>query len=580
MERRPGELVFVYGTLKRGEPNHGLLRRARFLGRRRLPGVRMHDLGPYPMAVPAGGAGRDGQLDGSPLIHGELFCVDAEGLAALDRLENVPSDYARLRLTLSDGTPAWVYLGRPEQVSGAALVPYGDWGTAPVFSYGSNLCPDQLAARCHGWDGSGRVARLEGWHWGISKIRLGDRDAGGPAEGAAGIQPASNAQCWGVVHHLSPADQRALDHFEGVALGHYRSQTLLVTTLEGERFPVSTYVPTPEWSADGLRPSHAYANRIRRGQAHWPLPEAWRLAVELALAGDSPYAAPAVPALARLSPLPRHPSAAMKISVGCSLTVICPQPTPLVLLLQPHRSRQADLIEPDPLELQPAVPLQEFTDALGNRFCRLVAPAGETRISLRTVVADSGSPDAVVPSAQQVPVQELPPDVLPYLHASRYCETDRLGEIAWELFGACQPGWSLVQGICDHVHSHIQFSGGHASSTKTALDVCTQGRGVCRDFAHLAISFCRCLNIPARYCTGYLGHTGIAPNPEPIDFSAWFEAYLDGQWYTFDARFNTPRIGRVLIAHGRDAADVPFLRSFGVHQLACFEVITEALGPV
>ncbi|NQV11618.1 MAG: transglutaminase family protein [Cyanobacteria bacterium] len=267
----------------------------------------------------------------------------------------------------------------------------------------------------------------------------------------------------------------------------------------------------------------------------------------------------------------------MNINVGCELTVVCPQPTPLLLLLQPHSSRQLDLQGADPILVEPSVPVEEFSDGMGNRCCRLVAPAGESRISLGTVVADSGQPDAVVPSAHQLPVEALPPDVLPFLNASRYCETERLLDIAWNLFGASYAGWPLVQAICDHVHTHIQFSGDDARSTKTALDAHEEGRGVCRDFAHLAISFCRCLNIPARYCTGYVGYTGVAPSPEPIDFSAWFEAYLDGWWYTFDARYNTPRIGRVHHARGRDAADVPFLRSFGEHTLTGFEVITEAL---
>jgi len=267
----------------------------------------------------------------------------------------------------------------------------------------------------------------------------------------------------------------------------------------------------------------------------------------------------------------------MKINVGCELTVICPQPTPLLLLLQPHSSRQQDLLGADPILVEPAVPVEEFCDSQGNRCCRLVAPAGESHISLSTVVADSGQSDAVVPSAWQMPVESLPPDVLPFLNASRYCETDRLIDTAWSLFGGSLAGWPLVQAICDHVHSHIHFSGDDARSTKTALDAHQEGLGVCRDFAHLAICFCRCLNIPARYCTGYVGYTGVSPSPEPIDFSAWFEAYLDGWWYTFDARYNTPRIGRVLIARGRDAADVPFLRSFGEHELTGFEVITQAL---
>ncbi len=262
--------VFVYGTLKRGDVNHHWLEGARPLGRRRLAGLQLHDLGPYPMAVPAG----------SSLIHGELYAVEAGGLARLDELEDVPREYVRELLPLSDGSRAWVYRGRADQVQGRPLVPFADWGTTPIFSYGSNLCPEQLAGRCPAWDGSGLVVRLDGWRWGIRKIRVGR----GRGEGAAGIRPDPQAHCWGVVHHLPAADRRELDRREGVSIGHYRHQSVQVTSLSGERFPVSTYVPTPEWSAEGLIPGEEYAARILRGAAHWQLPEGWRQQLEAELA--------------------------------------------------------------------------------------------------------------------------------------------------------------------------------------------------------------------------------------------------------------------------------------------------------
>lgn len=270
----------------------------------------------------------------------------------------------------------------------------------------------------------------------------------------------------------------------------------------------------------------------------------------------------------------------MRITVGCDLTVACLQSTPLLLMVQPHTSRRGDLVSDDPLISQPAVPVTEFVDGFGNRCCRLVAPAGDTQLRLRALVECSGQPDPVLPHLSAVPVELLPPETYPFLRPSRYCETDRLDQTAWDLFGEIPAGWPLVQAICDWVHTRIHFDMGQARPTKTALEVLEEGQGVCRDFAHLAIAFCRSLNVPARYCTGYVGYTGVPRGPEPIDFSAWFEAYLEGGWHVFDARYNTPRIGRVLIGRGRDAGDVPFLHSFGPHDLNRFEVITQALAAV
>jgi transglutaminase-like putative cysteine protease len=193
------------------------------------------------------------------------------------------------------------------------------------------------------------------------------------------------------------------------------------------------------------------------------------------------------------------------------------------------------------------------------------------------VVADTGLPDALDPAARQHEVTALPHHTLMFLLGSRYCETDQLMNEAWSLFGKTAPGWPRVQAICDFVQSHVRFGYEHARATRTAVDVARERRGVCRDFAHLAITFCRCMNIPARYCTGYLGDIGVVPDADPMDFSAWFEVYLGQRWYTFDARHNTPRIGRVLMARGRDAADVAISTTFGPNTLKRFIVHTDEI---
>jgi transglutaminase-like putative cysteine protease len=204
-----------------------------------------------------------------------------------------------------------------------------------------------------------------------------------------------------------------------------------------------------------------------------------------------------------------------------------------------------------------------------------VAPAGEIRITTDAMIQDSGLPDAVEPMAVQHPVQDLPSDTLVYLLGSRYCETDRLSEMAWSLFEQTPPGWARVQAISNFVNQHIAFGYQHARATKTALEVFHERTGVCRDFTHLAIAFCRCMNIPARYCTGYLGDIGVPPAAEPMDFSAWMEVFLGGHWHVVDPRNNVPRIGRVLIAQGRDAADVALSNAFGPAILKGFKVWTD-----
>ena len=267
----------------------------------------------------------------------------------------------------------------------------------------------------------------------------------------------------------------------------------------------------------------------------------------------------------------------MKIRVGYELVYDFPQPTPMILVLGTHLTRASDVVVPDYLTTDPAVTISPYRDSYGNWCSRLVAPAGRMRLSGDGVVRDSGLPDVVAPSAPQHAVEDLPAETIVYLLGSRYCETDRLSDIAWQLFAQTAPGWARVQAICDYVHNHITFGYQYARPTKTAREAFDERNGVCRDYAHLGITFCRCMNIPARYCTGYLGDIGVPPVDAPMDFAGWFEAYLGGRWYTFDPRNNTPRIGRILIGQGRDASDVPISHTFGPNTLVSFKVWTDEI---
>jgi transglutaminase-like putative cysteine protease len=269
----------------------------------------------------------------------------------------------------------------------------------------------------------------------------------------------------------------------------------------------------------------------------------------------------------------------MLIRLGYDIQFDIPAAVPMVAMLHVHPSRKADLREPDELRLTPAASVDKYHDSFGNICTRYVAPAGQLRLYNSTLIEDSGEPDLVNPRARHVPVQDLPSEVLQYLLASRYCEVDHLLNTAGELFCMTEPGWPRVQAICDWVQTNITFGYNFASSTKTAQDVYADRRGVCRDFQHLAITFCRCMNIPARYATGYLGDIRVPLTP-PMDFSAWFEAYLEDRWWTFDARNNRPRIGRVLMATGRDAADVAITTSFGTAWLKSFTVVTDEVEPL
>ncbi len=270
-------------------------------------------------------------------------------------------------------------------------------------------------------------------------------------------------------------------------------------------------------------------------------------------------------------PLPVH------LRIGCQLDLRCEVPTPVLALVHPHTSLLDDLRSAEAVRLHPDRSIEVLSDQAGNRWCRLTAPSGITRFGYTTSITCSDSSDPVLPSVPECPIQALPIDTYRYLNPSTYCDTESLMAMAWDTFAGVPRGWPLVQAICDWVHDQIRFDYEAVRPQKTASDTLADSAGVCRDYAHLAITLCRCLNIPARYCTGYLGYTGIAVGEAPVDFSAWFEAFLGDRWYVFDARHNIPRCGRVLIARGRDAADVPFLRSFGEHRLVSLEVITELI---
>lgn len=265
----------------------------------------------------------------------------------------------------------------------------------------------------------------------------------------------------------------------------------------------------------------------------------------------------------------------MLIRLGYEIVFESPVPVPMILMLYTHPSLAGTLEQPEQIKIEPDISIEEFTDNFGNRCGRIVAPAGHLRLWNENIVEHSGQKDPVNWNAAQHSVPDLPVETLQYLLGSRYCEVDRLSDIAWNLFGQTTAGWERVQAICDWIHSNIRYGYEFARSTKTAYETYMEKAGVCRDFTHIAITFCRCLNIPARYASGYLGDIGVAPLPTAMDFHAWFEVFLDGQWYTFDARHNVPRVGRVLMARGRDAVDVALTTSFGPNKLVKFNVWAE-----
>ncbi len=269
----------------------------------------------------------------------------------------------------------------------------------------------------------------------------------------------------------------------------------------------------------------------------------------------------------------------MFIRVGYDIMFEHPVATPIVAMLYLHPTCQPAIRRSEYLLLDPPVEISEYIDGFGNRCGRLTSPAGLIRFWNDAVLEDSGEPDHRNPAAVQQRIQDLPYDAIEFLIASRYCEVDRMMEPAWAAFGGVPEGWPRVQAVCDYVHNHVRFDYLQARNTRTAYETHQERVGVCRDFAHLAVTLCRCLNIPARYCTGYLGDIRVPPVAAPMDFSAWFEVYLGDAWYTMDARHNVPRVGRVLMARGRDAADVALLTSFGMSRLERFTVWCDEVGP-
>jgi len=266
----------------------------------------------------------------------------------------------------------------------------------------------------------------------------------------------------------------------------------------------------------------------------------------------------------------------MQIKIGYDIALRLPAPTAVIYVLHVHPSRAGDLVRAENFQVEPELPVEEYIDGFGNHCGRVNSSAGVIRFLNDAIIQDPGELDLYAPGALQHDVRELPVETLSFLLPSRYCEVDsELLDFAWQTFGKTPLGWSRVQAICDFVHSHLRFDYLQARANRTALEVFRERVGVCRDFTHLAITLCRCLNIPARYATGYLGDIGVPPVPDPMDFSAWFEVYLGSHWHTFDARHNCRRIGRVLIGRGRDAGDVPIAMVFGQHALEHFRVITE-----
>lgn len=270
----------------------------------------------------------------------------------------------------------------------------------------------------------------------------------------------------------------------------------------------------------------------------------------------------------------------MLIRAGYEIGFMADVATPMIAMLNLYQSRGQDLRTQHRIYTDKPVDMEDYIDGFGNICTRLTVPVGGVALSCDFVVEDCGRVDRQAPEAEQLPPQALPSDVLMYLLGSRYCDTDRLSALAWSLFGSTAPGWSRVQAIVDYVHGHITYGYQYARPTRTAWEAHVEGVGVCRDYAHLAVAFCRCMNIPARYCSGYLGDIGVPPVDVAMDFHAWFEVYLGGEWYSFDARHRVPRIGRILMAVGRDAADTALTTAFGSVWLSSFKVHTDEVdGP-
>jgi transglutaminase-like putative cysteine protease len=270
----------------------------------------------------------------------------------------------------------------------------------------------------------------------------------------------------------------------------------------------------------------------------------------------------------------------MLIRAGFEIAFAADVSTPMIAMLSVHPSRHADLQSEHRIRANRSVPISDYVDSFGNVCTRLTVPGGGVTLACDFVITDCGLPDRQMPDAEQLAPDALPEDILGYLLGSRYCDTDRLSDVAWQLFDGIAPGWQRVQAIVDFVHSHLTYGYCYARPTRTAWEAYEERVGVCRDFAHLAVALCRCMNIPARYCSGYLGDIGIPPVDIPMDFHAWFEVYLGGSWHSFDARHRVPRIGRILMSCGRDAAYTALTTAFGPARLVSFKVHTEEVAEV
>lgn len=265
----------------------------------------------------------------------------------------------------------------------------------------------------------------------------------------------------------------------------------------------------------------------------------------------------------------------MRIRVGYNICLDVGQPSALHTLMDIEPARRKDILSETPFAVTPNAAGTVYTDVFGNIGRRLFVPQGKVQLRYAAEVFDTGLPEVTPGDAPETPVQDLPLDCLPFLNGSRYCETDKLSQFAWDKFGGVPAGGRRVQAVADFVHGHLGFDYLKARATRTASEALQEGDAVCRDFTHLTIALCRALNIPARYCNGFLGDIGVPIDPNPMDFCAWAEVFIDGRWFTFDARHNEPRIGRIVLARGRDAADVPMMTTFGPHILETFEVTAE-----
>jgi transglutaminase-like putative cysteine protease len=255
-------------------------------------------------------------------------------------------------------------------------------------------------------------------------------------------------------------------------------------------------------------------------------------------------------------------SATRRVQVGCEFRYLAEVDTAAVFQVQPYGSGRTT-VQRQSWRTDPPIDRHRYTDLYGNDCQRLTLPVGATTLRYDALVTVPDATEAVDLDAREVPAAELPDEALMYTLPSRYCLPDVLGDEAWRLFGSTKPGYRRVQAICDHVHGHLRFDYNSSTPTTSSVDAYAAGAGVCRDFAHVAITFCRALSIPARYVFGYLPDMDVPLAPEPMDFAAWMEVYLDGTWWTFDPRNNAARKGRVLIGRGRDALDVAMVTTFG-----------------